>query len=142
MSLCIWLDRVQQNTTDVFSCLSTRRKMHSFILFPSTSPPASCPFCVWEMSLSLCSSEQPLPQHETVFKCFYFTRYCPSLPPHPTIVVSQSHCFGLSTFKTPMWAKCHCVVGKFSRLNWNALSRHRWGGRKNRIKRTESSFIV
>lgn len=60
VSLCIWPDRVQQNTTDVFSCL--RRKMYSFILFHPL-PPASCPFCVSVKCHChlLCPSEEALP---------------------------------------------------------------------------------
>lgn len=42
VSLYIRRERAQQNSTDVFSCLRTRRKMHSFILFSIHFPPASC----------------------------------------------------------------------------------------------------
>lgn len=102
-------------------------------------PPASCPFCV---SVKC--------QLFTVFiwggiafnmkpylNVFIWLTTVHVIPPKP------EHCYiskpplwfafcsrTLVHLKTPMWAKCHCGVGKFCWLNWNALSRHRWGGRK------------
>lgn len=154
VGLCIWPDQVRRNTTDVFSCLRTRRKMHSFILFPSASPQhRALSVCLWNVTVVYCLHlRRRCLRHETIFKYFYFTHHCPSHPTPPSLpercdISKPALWFAFSSFtlahvKTPMWAKCHCGVGKFSWLNWNALSRHRWVGRKTRIKRTDYSFRV
>lgn len=102
VNLCTWLDQVLQNTTDCFSCLRTRRKMHSFILFPSTSPQhPALSGCLGNVTVIYCVHLRRLClQHETKFKCFFFFFYSrlsisfPS-PYQFNVVTSQSHRFGL-----------------------------------------------
>lgn len=89
VNLCTWLDQVLQNTTDFFSCLWTRRKMHSFIFFPSTSPQhPALSGCLGNVTVIYCVHLRRLClQHETKFKCFFFfffTHDCPSHSPPPT----------------------------------------------------------
>lgn len=100
-------------------------------------PPTILPFpCVCEMSPSFTFTAT----WNNIWWVFFITSvHLPFPPLSPMVVISQrpSAHADLCTKKAPMWAECHCWVGKFSWPNWNALSRDRWRGRQKRIKRTE-----
>lgn len=114
--------------------------MHSFILFPSTSPRHhALSLCVCEMSPSFTFT----PTWNNI-RFFFKNLFCPSpfpasLPQRCYISKPLSSC-ALVHIKTSMWAKCHRWVGKFSWPNWNALSGDRWWGGQKRIKRREEAF--
>lgn len=107
-------------------------------------PPSILPFpqSLWNVPVVYCDRlSRYCRHHETIFEGFCFTHCCPSPPPRTLLNLNAAALvsvqFQTLVHITQMWAKCHCGVGKFYRLNWNALSRHKWGGKKNRIKRPD-----
>lgn len=128
-----------------FQLSEDEEKNALFHLLSIHFPPASCPFCVSVKCQSftvfiwgdIAFNMKP---HLNVFILLTTVHVNPPKPEHcyisktPLWFAFRSH--ALVHVKTPMWAKCHCGVGKFSLTKLECIIQTQMGSKKKTNKKS------